>query len=487
MIEQTINEWLSDFRRLSPEEYHSNTAVPVQNNNIISALYSYLEDVNKYQKVICFVSVCDVLFKYYRSSEPELKQFTLQFLPQILYTYLNAVAYSDKKTSRIVETLVIGIYNLEIVDDNGQAKVLSFRLPSLAQSSIYHEPVSLAPASLTESALKRLEQRDSQLVRWGPLQPVEKLIAQNRLSILSELLFCYNRQIATLPKSSLEKLCKISSKIMTQGFSKTLNTADSYRRSSIPIGNENIPSVVPRITVSSKFLCQLLYSLYFAMFNGVKYEASQAMDAIAFRASYQGLNDVILLTNAIKNCIYLLNTDQSENPTMGITVSVADTSISTATTTLSKSMITNASFRTKKLPDDIPIQDPHQPEGSDSLGAISEEKEESTSTPEIHPRRSLPRMAANFGKKTKEKIAIAVKSGSVTSMKSITKSNSLLVNGGDASETDESGIELGGSDISNLATGEGENTSTPYNNRKTQSINNTLDIDLSRSMQVSSV
>lgn len=69
----------------------------------------------------------------------------------------------------------------------------------------------------------------------------------------------------------------------------------------------------------------------------------------------------------------------------------------------------------------------------------------------------------------------------------ITKSNSLLVNGGDASETDESGIELGGSDISNLATGEGENTSTPYNNRKTQSINNTLDIDLSRSMQVSSV
>lgn len=51
MIEQTINEWLSDIRRLSPEEYHSNTAVPLQNNNIISALYSYLEDVNKYQKV----------------------------------------------------------------------------------------------------------------------------------------------------------------------------------------------------------------------------------------------------------------------------------------------------------------------------------------------------------------------------------------------------------------------------------------------------
>lgn len=67
--------------------------------------------------------------------------------------------------------------------------------------------------------------------------------------------------------------------------------------------------------------------------------------------------------------------------------------------------------------DDIPIQDPHQQENADGLGAISEEKEESN-TPEIHPRRSLPRMAASFGKKTKEKIAIAVKSGSVSSIKS---------------------------------------------------------------------
>lgn len=38
-----------------------------------------------------------------------------------------------------METLIIGIYNLEVVDENGQPEVLSFRLPSLAQSSIYHE------------------------------------------------------------------------------------------------------------------------------------------------------------------------------------------------------------------------------------------------------------------------------------------------------------------------------------------------------------
>lgn len=78
------------------------------------------------------------------------------------------------------------------------------------------------------------------------------------------------------------------------------------------------------------------------------------------------------------------------------------------------------------FPDDIPIQDPHQQENADGLGAISEEKEES-STPEIHPRRSLPKMAASFGKKTKEKIAIAVKSGSVSSIKSKWCSEKVLI------------------------------------------------------------
>lgn len=38
-----------------------------------------------------------------------------------------------------LETLLIGIYNLEVIDESGQPKVVSFRLPSLAQSSIYHE------------------------------------------------------------------------------------------------------------------------------------------------------------------------------------------------------------------------------------------------------------------------------------------------------------------------------------------------------------
>lgn len=69
----------------------------------------------------------------------------------------------------------------------------------------------------------------------------------------------------------------------------------------------------------------------------------------------------------------------------------------------------------------------------------------------------------------------------------ISKTNSIIINGGDASETDESGIDIGGSDISNLANMENDNSTTPFNNRKIPQVNNTLDIDIARSMQVSSV
>lgn len=36
-------------------------------------------------------------------------------------------------------SFILGLYNFEVVDENGKPKVVSFRLPSLAQASIYHE------------------------------------------------------------------------------------------------------------------------------------------------------------------------------------------------------------------------------------------------------------------------------------------------------------------------------------------------------------
>lgn len=100
------------------------------------------------------------------------------------------------------------------MDEAGQPSVISFRLPSLAQSSIYHESMSLSHVSLTENALRRLEECNTKLITWGPHQPVETLNAQNRLKTITKLLFVYNRYIGSLNKLSLKYLCKVSSRFV---------------------------------------------------------------------------------------------------------------------------------------------------------------------------------------------------------------------------------------------------------------------------------
>lgn len=74
--------------------------------------------------------------------------------------------------------------------------------------------MSLAPASLTESALRRLEECEAKLVRWGPLPQVDRVIAQNRLVVVTALLFAFNKHIASLHSDALFQLCKVASKLV---------------------------------------------------------------------------------------------------------------------------------------------------------------------------------------------------------------------------------------------------------------------------------
>lgn len=87
------------------------------------------------------------------------------------------------------------------------------------------------------------------------------------------------------------------------------------------------------------------------------------------------------MTNAIRNSLSL-NSGQPSDVPMGINVALSPTSSTSATTAgIAKIAITNASFRTRKLPDDIPIvvaaNNPSNA-GSNQLGAINEEAEEAS-------------------------------------------------------------------------------------------------------------
>lgn len=98
------------------------------------------------------------------------------------------------------------------MDEKGQPKVLSFRVPSLAQSSIYHDSAVLEQSFVAESSLRRWEECNTKLVSWGPLQQVDRLNAQNRQRVVTALMFIFNQQLSCVGLQGLEHTCRTISK-----------------------------------------------------------------------------------------------------------------------------------------------------------------------------------------------------------------------------------------------------------------------------------
>jgi len=168
--------------------------------------------------------ICQQLLAFYRSPELTLHKFPLQFIPVLVYTYLHSVAGGDKKAARGVETLLICIYNGEVSTDDGGQRVVAFRMPILAQTSVYHEVKNLPMTDL-----RRWEENCNREVKWGPHQRIESIHAQNRMRILTALLFCYNQQVSQTQKSSLLHLCRVTSQLVNQGF--TTKSGHGHRMS----------------------------------------------------------------------------------------------------------------------------------------------------------------------------------------------------------------------------------------------------------------
>jgi len=122
-----------------------------------------------------------------------------------------------------------------------------------------------------------------------------------------------------------------------------------------------------------------VHAIYFAMFNGFGTIAIQTLDDIHNRAIYEMYSEVILVTSAVRNSLHANPSGQPNDGPMGLSVALTP-STTTVTTSVSKSMITNASFRTKKLPDDIPIQvqDLTMQQAPQQLASVTEETEPGT-------------------------------------------------------------------------------------------------------------
>ncbi|XP_064341175.1 hyccin 2 isoform X2 [Camelus dromedarius] len=201
-----VEEWLSEFKALPDTQITNYAATLHRKKTLVPALYKVIQDLNNE----LLEPVCHQLFELYRSSEVRLKRFTLQFLPELMWVYLRLTVSRDRQSNGCIEALLLGIYNLEIADKDGNNKVLSFTIPSLSKPSIYHEPSTIGSMALTEGALC---QHDLIRVVYSDLHPQrETFTAQNRFEVLSFLMLCYNSAIVYMPASSYQSLCRMGSR-----------------------------------------------------------------------------------------------------------------------------------------------------------------------------------------------------------------------------------------------------------------------------------
>uniref|UniRef100_A0A8C6SIW6 Family with sequence similarity 126 member A n=1 Tax=Neogobius melanostomus TaxID=47308 RepID=A0A8C6SIW6_9GOBI len=179
-------------------------------------------------------------------------------------------------------------YSDEIVDKDGQSKVLSFTVPSLSKPSVYHEPSTIGSLALTEGALAN--HGLTRVVYSGPHLQRETFTAQNRFEVLTFLLQCYNAALSYMTMTSLQSLCQLSSRVCICGYPR-----QQMRR---------YKGINTRMTVTSDFLVQLITGIHYALCNGEVELGSKALDDVLYRAQLELLPEALLVGNAIKSSLH---------------------------------------------------------------------------------------------------------------------------------------------------------------------------------------
>ncbi|XP_033849687.1 hyccin-like isoform X2 [Acipenser ruthenus] len=320
MDQGVVEEWLSEFKTLPETAIPSYAAGLKDKASLVSALYRVIQEPQSE----LLEPVCHQLFEFYRSGEASLQRFTLQFLPEFIWSYLSICTSRELHSTGCREALLLGIYNLEIVDKDGQSKVLSFTVPSLSKPSVYHEPSTIGSLTLTEGALAK--HGLSRVVYSGPHPQREIFTAQNRFEVLTFLLLRYNAALSYMTSASLQSICHLSTGISICGYPRQL--LRKYK------------GVSNRMPVSSEFLVQLITSLYYALYNGEWDMASKALDDVLYRAQLELYPEPLLVGNAIKSSLPGGALKSNKEGTRCIQVEITPTS-----SRISRNAVTSLSIR----------------------------------------------------------------------------------------------------------------------------------------------
>lgn len=111
------------------------------------------------------------------------------------------IRQSDKNVYTFIDTLLLSIYNMQVLNESGNPVVKTFKVPSLARPSIYHESSGL-DYSVNPNPVETI-------TSFGPYLEFEQINSSNRMQILTVLFEIYNQHLTSLVIESLISVCNL--------------------------------------------------------------------------------------------------------------------------------------------------------------------------------------------------------------------------------------------------------------------------------------
>ncbi|CAG2203193.1 FAM126 [Mytilus edulis] len=99
---QAIREWLTEYKTLSPEELNTYSSTVRHNDELVSCLYHLFKSETDSQVLD---PICHQLFEFYRSNQPGLRLFALEFIPTLQWVYLSSLSVNGKSVNGIKVSL----------------------------------------------------------------------------------------------------------------------------------------------------------------------------------------------------------------------------------------------------------------------------------------------------------------------------------------------------------------------------------------------
>jgi len=347
MVDDELRELLTDYKSMAESERSNFASQVVKNSSFANLVFNSLlafEDRAKNTEIL--PPLCDLLYNIYRR-DTEGKIFAIQFLPQLAFIYL--LNYGDKEQFGCIETFLIGVHNIEAKD------TACFRIPNLSQNSIYHEAYQISESRIFMTPPdSNTERSNLTTVKKVPPPQVQLLNSQNKLSVVAFLLNVYCCHLVDMSRHSVEFSCKLASRMLTRGFN--IGNRKSHRRN-VSHGSDpgaKTSRILPnRLVLNSALLLELLQLAFFALSNnqfsstqnsGITSGGLTLIRDIEFRAKHASMDSVLLVSKALLKMAPQSGAYMEDNQQRYISTP----------SQLSKNLITNASFRAKKLEGDIP-------------------------------------------------------------------------------------------------------------------------------------